>query len=140
VQNNVGLVDILAQGHDWQQVIRDTSLTYLQLLPAGAGPHGYPSDVLSLAAMQRLVEHLRNTFDLVIFDAPSGLSLPDAEILAPTMDGVLLVHSPGKCTKEDVLETTRIIHRTGSLVLGIVLNNISKKDQRYYCRNSHSTV
>ena len=140
VQNNAGLTDILAQGHEWQQVIQDTALAYLQILPAGAGPHGYPSDVLSLATMQKLVEHLRNAFDLVIFDAPPMLSLPDAEILVPAMDGVLLVHSPGKCAKEDVLEATRILQRAGALILGVVLNNISEKEQRYYHSNFHSIM
>jgi capsular exopolysaccharide synthesis family protein len=140
VQNNAGLIDILAQGHEWQQVIQDTALAYLQILPAGAGPHGYPSDVLSLATMQKLVEHLRHAFDLVIFDAPSMLALPDAEILAPVMDGVLLVHSPGKCAKEDVLEATRLVQRAGGSILGIVINNVSQKEQKYYYNGSQSRV
>jgi capsular exopolysaccharide synthesis family protein len=140
VQNNAGLTDILAQGHAWPQVIQDTPLAYLQILPAGAGPHGYPADVLSLATMQRLVEHLRNAFDLVIFDAPLVLSLPDAETLAPAMDGVLFVHSPGKCTKEDVLEATRVLQRVGATILGIALNNINSKEQKYFYRSSRSTV
>jgi Mrp family chromosome partitioning ATPase len=140
VQNNAGLTDILAQGHEWQQVIQDTSLAYLQILPAGAGPHGYPSDVLSLATMQKLVEHLRNAFDLVIFDAPPVLSLPDVEILAPAVDGVLLVHSPGKSTKEDALESTRILQRAGAIILGVIINNTSQKEQIYYNDISHSTL
>jgi capsular exopolysaccharide synthesis family protein len=141
VQNNAGLTDILAQGYDWQQGIQDTPLAYLQILPAGAGPHGYPSDVLGLATMQKLIEHLRNAFDVVIFDAPPVLSLPDAEILGPAMDGVLLVHSPGKCAKEDVLEATRVLQRAGAIVLGTVLNNVSPKEQRYYYNsNSHSML
>ena len=89
--------------------------------------------------MQKLVEHLRNAFDLVIFDAPPMLSLPDAEILAPAVDGVLLVHSPGKCAKEDVLEATRVLQRAG-LIFGVVVNNISEKEQRYYHSNSHSIL
>ena len=90
--------------------------------------------------MQKLVEHLRNAFDLVIFDAPPMLSLPDAEILVPAMDGVLLVHSPGKCAKEDVLEATRVLQRAGAIILGVVVNNISEKEQRYYHSNSHSIL
>jgi len=140
VQNNAGLTDILAQGYDWQQGIQDTPLAYLQILPAGAGPHGYPSDVLSLATMQKLVEHLRNAFDLIIFDAPPVLSLADAEILGPAMDGVLLVHSPGKCAKENLLETTTVLERAGAVVLGVVINNVSPKQQKYYYGSSHSML
>jgi capsular exopolysaccharide synthesis family protein len=140
VQNHAGLSDILAQGHEWQQVIQDTSLGYLQILPAGAGPHGYPSDVLSLTTMQQLVEHLRNTFDLVIFDAPPMLSLPDAEILAPAMDGILLVHSPGKCAKEDVLEATRVLQRAGAIILGVVINNVGQQQEKNFYGSSQSIV
>ena len=77
--------------------------------------------------MQKLVEHLRNAFDLVIFDTPPMLALPDAEILVPAADGVLLVHSPGKCAKEDVLEAMRVLYRAGAVILGIVVNNVNKK-------------
>jgi Mrp family chromosome partitioning ATPase len=90
--------------------------------------------------MQKLVEHLRSAFDLVIFDAPPMLSLPDAEILAPAMDGVLLVHSPGKCAKEDVLEATRVLHRAGASILGVVVSNVSQKEQKSYYSNSHSVM
>ena len=55
--------------------------------------------------------------------------LPDAEILVPAVDGVLLVHSPGKCAKEDVLEATRVLQRAGAIILGIVVNNISQKNK-----------
>jgi capsular exopolysaccharide synthesis family protein len=140
IQNHAGLTDILTHGHDWQPVIQDTSLAHLQILPAGAGLHGYPSDVLGLAAMQTLVEHLRNAFDLVIFDTPPMLALPDAEILASATDGVLLVHSPGKCAKEDVVEAARILHRAGAVVLGVVVNNVNQKEQKYYYSNSHSVL
>jgi Mrp family chromosome partitioning ATPase len=90
--------------------------------------------------MQKLVEHLRNAFDIVIFDAPPILSLPDAEILAPAVEGVLLVHCPDKCAKEDVLEATRVLHRTGATLLGVVVNNVSQKEQKSYYTNSHPVL
>jgi capsular exopolysaccharide synthesis family protein len=140
VQNSAGLTDILTQGRNWQQVIQDTSLANLHILPAGAGLHGYPSDILGLTTMQTLVEHLRNAFDLIIFDTPPMLALPDAEILSPAADGVLLVHSPGKCTKEEVVEVTRVLYRAGTAILGVVVNNVSQKEQSYYYSSSRSTL
>jgi Mrp family chromosome partitioning ATPase len=66
--------------------------------------------------------------------------LPDAEILVPAVDGVLLVHSPGKCSKEDILEATRVLQRAGANVFGVVLNDVSTKEQRYYYGVSHPTA
>jgi succinoglycan biosynthesis transport protein ExoP len=140
VQNSAGLTDVLTQGRHWQQVIQDTSLANLHLLPAGGGLHGYPSDVLGLATMQTLVEHLRQAFDLIIFDTPPMLALSDAEILSPAADGILLVHSPGKCTKEDIVEATRILYRAGATILGVVVNNVSQKEQSYYYSSSRSAL
>jgi Mrp family chromosome partitioning ATPase len=68
------------------------------------------------------------------------LSSPDAEILAPAVDGVLLVHSPSKSTKEDALEATRLLQRAGAIVLGVVLNDVSQKEQKYYYSSSHSII
>jgi Mrp family chromosome partitioning ATPase len=68
----------------------------------------------------------------VIVDAPVTLTIPDVAILAPEMDGVLLVHDPSKGDKDVVLETKRVLDRAGARLLGMIFNNIKPKQQRHY--------
>lgn len=98
---------------------------HLKIMPTGIIPHDHPSDVLSLTTMQRLVEHLRNTFDLVIFDAPLVLAVPDVESLPPVMGDVLLAHAPGKSVKADILEATRVLQRAGDIILELFVTTSS---------------
>jgi capsular exopolysaccharide synthesis family protein len=125
---------LLGQDEDWQSVLYDTSMANLKILPAGPTPHN-PSDLLCLGALRRLFTQVKSAFDLVLVDAPLTLSLPDVEILAPDMDGVIFVHDPGRCDKKSVLEARRRLERVGTKILGIVLNNVEEGSQQYYYHN-----
>jgi capsular exopolysaccharide synthesis family protein len=135
--NTSGLATVLAEGADWQQLIRTTSLNTLKVLPAGFST-SHSSDLLSLKGMQDLVAALKQSYDLVIFDAPLIFSIPDVEILAPHMDGVLLVHCPDKCDKESVINAKNALQRIETPILGIVFNNIKKKEERYYYHQNYN--
>jgi capsular exopolysaccharide synthesis family protein len=129
--NSEGLANVLADGVMWQAAIQETSLGTLKLLPAGFSTRN-PADLLSLKAMQSLLETLKDAFDLVIFDAPLVFSIPDVEILAPKIDGALLVHAPDRCEKSSVVSAKNILERVGVKVLGIVFNNIRRKEEQHY--------
>jgi capsular exopolysaccharide synthesis family protein len=129
--NSEGLANILADGVERQSVIQETSLSTLKLLPAGCSSRN-PADLLNLKTMQPLLEALRDAFDLVIFDAPLIFSIPDVEVLAPKMDGALIVHAPDKCEKESVVSAKNLLERVDGKVLGIVFNNIRRKEEQYY--------
>jgi capsular exopolysaccharide synthesis family protein len=121
-----GLTDILVHGTDWHQGLRDTDLENLKVLPAGFIPSN-PVDLLSTRRMQAFTAQVTRAFDLVIFDAPMVLSLPEVTILAPNMDGVLLVHSPMHKDRDIILQAKRLLERRGAPLVGVVLNNIDKK-------------
>ena len=112
-------------------MLRDTNLENLKVLPAGMTPPN-PVDLLSTRRMKVLITQLTRAFDLVIFDAPMVLSLPEVTILAPLMDGVLLVHSPRRTDRDVVLQAKQVLERRGAPLLGVVLNNISDKAIPYY--------
>jgi hypothetical protein len=88
--------------------------------------------LLSTARLQRLLAQWQTDFDLVIVDAPVVLSIPDVMILAPMMDGVLLVHAEGRSTRTMVVEAKQRLDRVGARLLGMTLNNIRPKDAAYY--------
>ncbi|MDH3603352.1 MAG: polysaccharide biosynthesis tyrosine autokinase, partial [Candidatus Tectomicrobia bacterium] len=119
---NSGLVDVLAHGAHWQSVLQDTEMENLKVILTGGRPHN-PAELLSTRRLQDLLADLKQTFDIVIVDAPVALTIPDVAILAPEMDGVLLVHDPSKGNKEVVLETKRVLDRAGAHLLGMIFNN-----------------
>jgi Mrp family chromosome partitioning ATPase len=126
-----GLTDVLVHGVEWQSVVHEAPMENLKILFAGACPLN-PTELLSMARLKHLIEHWKARFDLVIFDSPVVLSIPDVMILAPMIEGVLLVHSQGLSTRAMAAETKRLLERAGARLLGMIFNNVRPKDEHYY--------
>jgi capsular exopolysaccharide synthesis family protein len=129
--NNSGLTDVLTGKAHWEHIIQNTPIENLKALFAGPIPPN-PVELLSTGRFNDLLHSLKNVFDTIICDSPVQLSIPDVAIIAPDMDGVLIVHCPSRVNKEEVLETRKLLERANANIIGIVLNNIYKKDQQYY--------
>jgi Mrp family chromosome partitioning ATPase len=131
ISNSEGLATALLDGGDWQGFLQDTPVANLKILPTGFNTHN-PADLLSLRSTQKLIDEFKQAFDLIIFDGPIVLSIPDVEIVAPWMDGVVMVHYPDRCDKPSVLNAKMLLERVNSTMLGVVFNNIRRQDQKYY--------
>lgn len=91
----------------------------LSFLPAGR-PMNDPMGGLSSTRMTQLVATAAGAFDFVIVDAPPAAYIPDASVLAPVVDAVVLVIA-ARSTQFDVIE--RAISAIGrERILGTVLN------------------
>ncbi|MGE3539076.1 MAG: GumC family protein [Candidatus Tectimicrobiota bacterium] len=126
-----GLAEVLAHGVEWQSVVRETPMENLQVLFAGSCPVN-PAELLSMTRLQQLIETWKTHFDRVIFDSPVVLSIPDVMILAPLMDGVLLVHSQGRSSREMAIEMKNRLERAGARLIGMIFNNVRSKDIQHY--------
>ena len=126
-----GLTDVLARGVEWSSVVHEAPLDNLKILFSGACPLN-PTELLNIARLKHLIEHWKARFDLVIFDSPVVLSIPDVMILAPMMDSVLLVHSQGRSTRAMAVETKRLLERAGAKLLGMIFNDVRPKEEHYF--------
>jgi polysaccharide biosynthesis transport protein len=129
--NQAGLANILMDGTEWDQVVQATALENLKIIAHGGRPSN-PVELFSTTRMKHFIASTKRAFDIVIFDSPMALSIPDVAILAPEMDGVLLVHHPRQGNKDVVLEAKKLIERTGAALVGVVLNNVRQKDIGFY--------
>ena len=101
----------------------------LTLLPAGATPIN-PAELLGSTAMRRMLDHLRTRFDRVILDTPPVLPLADVAILAPLVDGSLMVVRAGVTPKPAIENALRAFD--SSRLLGVVSTNRGvAQDYRY---------
>jgi capsular exopolysaccharide synthesis family protein len=137
--NNGGLTDVLVRGVDWRQMLQETDLENLQVLSAGFTPPN-PVELLTTQRMKALTAQIKHAFDLVIFDAPMVLSIPDVVTLAPIMDGVLLVHAPIHRDKSSIVQAKRLLERLGASLVGVILNDVSDKDAEYYTRYRYKSA
>jgi len=113
-----------------KETIHSTTISHLYLITCGAIPPN-PSEVLASKAMRDLIAIFRNKFDVVILDLPPVLAVTDATVLAPVVDGVILVIRSGKSKQGEILRVKSLLERVKSNVLGAVLNNVDTQ-RGYY--------
>lgn len=118
---------LLASSDDTKLLIRQVSPN-LSLLPAGR-PSSDPMASLTSDRMRRLLEEARETFDWVIIDTPPLVLLPDANLLAPMADGVILVVRAESTPHSLVSRAIEAIGRNRTL--GVVLNRAHGDEGSY---------
>jgi capsular exopolysaccharide synthesis family protein len=124
-----GLADHLAGAVELSAVMRYLPEYNLTVIPAGTSPNN-PAELLGSTAMRRALDQLRTRFDRVILDTPPVLPLADVAILAPLVDGTLLVVRAGVTPKPAIENALRGFD--ASRLLGIVLNESgAESDYRY---------
>jgi Mrp family chromosome partitioning ATPase/capsular polysaccharide biosynthesis protein len=100
--------------------LRPTILANVAFLPGRGTGNGAPAMIPSLR-WRELVQRLTDTADLIIFDGPSALHGPDAALLAPHVDGIVLTLDPRTDGRDDVTKSkTRLLHQKGTRLLGAV--------------------
>jgi protein-tyrosine kinase len=116
-----GLSELATRGLAAEAGVRQGPGTSLPVVTAGR-PAGSPTEVLGLPALKAAIEQLRARFDWVILDGPPITIYSDAAILAPMVDGVVLVVEAERTRWEVVSQAKRTIEESGGRVLGAVLN------------------
>lgn len=119
VSDTPGLADVLSGSAALADAVVRFEDQSVAFLPAGHPP-SHPAEMLGSTAMRRTLEVLRTQFDRIVIDAPSAGPLADIGILAPMVDGVLLVVRAGVTTKPSIQEAVATI--AGDKLLGVVLN------------------
>lgn len=120
LENAVGLITVLVGRADLDDCIQQHE-SGVDFLATGPLPPN-PAEVLETQSMRDLLLQLRDDYDVVVIDAPPLLPVADPSIIAPMVDGVLLVTRHGKTNKEYVHQAVARVEGVGGRVVGVVLN------------------
>jgi capsular exopolysaccharide synthesis family protein len=83
---------------------------------------GYRSAVIDCEAIASAVAEVMHQFDFVILDLPPVTRYADASILAPKVDGVILVVEADRTPVGDAETAKKSLDRVGARIFGVVLN------------------
>lgn len=135
LESAAGLTSILIGEASVDDVVQEWGEHGLHVLTSGPIPPN-PSELLGSTAMEKLIRHLRTTYDLVIIDTPPLLPVTDAAVTAVQADGVLLVVEHGKTRIDQVMQSVEALGSVDARVLGTVLtmtpNSGREKVSSYY--------
>jgi capsular exopolysaccharide synthesis family protein len=116
--------------------VHPTNVENLYVLPSGTIPPN-PAELLGPERLSGLLDELGQFFDHLILDTAPVLGLADALVLSRSADGVMLVASGGRTTKESLRYAVGRLRQVRAPLLGATLNNVdlSSPDYSYYTSN-----
>jgi tyrosine-protein kinase len=94
----------------------------LAVVPSGP-VNANSSEILGSQQMYRLIQEWKAQADVVIFDSPP-LLYSDALVLAPQVDGALLVVNSGTTGRENTINAVESLRLVGAHLIGTVLNRV----------------
>lgn len=130
ISNISGLSDVLI-GREKLEVAIHKHNNKMDILTSGKIPPN-PSEMLGSKAMTRLIEVLKENYDVVILDTAPLQAVTDAQILSTKADGVILVVRAESTKKESVIQAKSLLEKVGANILGTVLNGVENSRKKYY--------
>jgi capsular exopolysaccharide synthesis family protein len=130
VDNQLGLSTLVEGRLSWKAAVHQTKVDGLSVLTSGPIPHN-PSELLHSEAFARVKNELLDNFDYVLFDSPPMGAVTDAAILAPQVDGVLLVVRAGTSTLHSVAGARKQLQGVSARLLGAILNDADLRIKGY---------
>ena len=123
--NGAGLVDYLI-GEATQPRVHGDRQSDLSFITAGqAGTDA--SELLLSDKMSRLLDHLRECYDVVVLDSPPVLAVVDPRILAQMADATVFLVDWGKTRRKIIQAAIALLQQGDPPLLGCVLNNVDVK-------------
>lgn len=112
------------------QLLQPTQIPNLQVLTCGTIPPN-PAELLSAEATLTLLQQLQEAADIIIYDTPP-ITVTDALLIVPHVDGVLQVVGARKQRIDIVRRTKDLLERAGARIIGPILNQVTDSDMGYY--------
>jgi len=127
----VGLASIITGESTTVAAVRPTAVDNLFILPCGPRPAN-PAELLTSPEFQAVIDKLRAEYEFVIIDTPPVLAVSDPLVVAPRVDGVLLVFRMTKKARPTAERAREQLGAVGANVLGVVVNGTGQKRDDYY--------
>jgi len=133
IPNTVGLSTYLSGNTDDEKIIRTLPDEQISVITSGPIPPN-PAELLESKRMEQLLQHMFETFDVIIVDSPPIGHLVDGLIISTLVDGTVLVTRAGKTTYDLFGEGLKKIQDINATLLGVVVNSLSAKlaGSKYY--------
>ncbi|MBV9323630.1 MAG: CpsD/CapB family tyrosine-protein kinase [Chloroflexi bacterium] len=129
VDRDEGLANVL-KTDDAQLPLQDTVAAGVRILSSGPLPSN-PLEALASRRFDQVLALARAQADFVLVDTPPAGALADVAVVAPRLEGMLLVVSAGK-TKRDLARRAREqLERVNANLLGVVLTDV-RADSKLY--------
>jgi non-specific protein-tyrosine kinase len=139
LSNRQGMSTLLSQNSEaTSEICNPTKEKGLFVITTGPIPPN-PAELMGSQKLQSILKWMKETADVILIDTPPVLAVSDAVILAPSLDGVVLVVRPGKTRYGALKQSIEQLQLVNARILGVVLNDVITRGKAYgyYYKNYH---
>lgn len=119
--NHQGLIQVISDAIPLEEVIIDTDLASLKLIPLGKKQR-FQLALGYLENFHQLLDNLQPHYQYIVLDIPPILNFAEGLAISKLCDGVILVVRAGHTRWEVVQEAKRLLQKAGVYIVGGVLN------------------
>ena len=131
IPNDVGLSDVLARKIQPAAAAHSTEVKNLDVMIAGPIPPN-PAELLRPDNFQRVMHELGKHYDLLLFDSPPVKAVSDPRVMAPHMDGIILVVEANRTSRTLARHISRELAEANPNILGAIVNKLNVQRNGYY--------
>lgn len=131
VSHSFGLSNYLTSNVPLEEVVIQTQVENLYLLPSGV----MPADSAGLLNSQKfsdLLADVKSRFDIVLIDSPPILGVSDASVLSAEADMTMIVIQHRKLPRQMLMRVKQNVEQVGGTIVGAVLNNVDINSDATY--------
>lgn len=132
-KSSKGLSNYLSDGIQLSEILIDSEMENLRVIPAGPSTHR-ASELIGSKRMVELLKSLKESEDnaYLIIDSSPIISTTEPTLLSEMVDGILLVVLADRTPRESIQKAVKSINR--QKIIGIVFNQIEIKQSNYYSK------
>jgi len=119
-----GLTNYLIGNATLKEIVRPTFVEHLAVIPSGPLPPN-PSELLGSDEMKKLLEDLKNQFEVILFDSPPVIAVTDAAIMSTLVDGIVLVIKAHQTHREAIKRAKSLLDTAEARIFGSLLNGVN---------------
>lgn len=126
-----GLSDLLLDPSRLESAVQPTQVTRVRAIAVGSARCG-SAELLNTPVISKIMRQLTKDADIVLWDSPPLLAAADAALLAPMVDGVVLVVEHAHTRQEAVQAACQQLVDVKANLFGIVVNRTGRNRGYHY--------
>ena len=129
--------DLLYGDATAEEAIMPTTQENLYFLEADQSV-AYPVELIGSKKFSNMIDKLKESIDIIIFDTPPLGAFIEAALLAEKADGTILVMKSGSTDAKVALDVVEQLKKANAHLLGVVLTDVEQSSHdTYYYYNYH---
>jgi capsular exopolysaccharide synthesis family protein len=126
-----GFADVLTNDADATEVVRETTIPNLFVLPCGM-KHLSTSELLASKDLEAVLDGFAEAYDCIVFDSPPTGPVADACIIGQWVEFTVFVVHAESTPVASARAAIEQLEAAGVTIAGVVLNRVNLKHAGYY--------